>query len=537
MFKRLAWLLMATMLVTATSVYAQTAPHLHSVPKSPEGERFASPADVEGNIVKILRTTNKAQTNSYVPVVFTFRNVNPFSVIRFLRRPVQLEEGTLFTFVSPEGNGGRVLFIVPPYMIESLSKLVGSLDRPGLTSASGELRVYRQLKHRRASETDFDFIASAASFSTGNGSTLLVDPETNALFFEDAPSGAQALDAALTDWYDVPTAMVMMVVKLYELDAYNDGTLGLDYTAWKNTLGQDLFAIGAFSERGRTSLQDGIWEPLGTGANGVPGRSFSASGYNYAYNYTVTSAFFDYLVTKGKARVLNKVKVAALNTQSASVAAVDQVLYYAVQVARTETNTIVADGIRETGDPFEENDTRTVVGTTQQRDPEGNLVPVETGIALNITPVIAEQTINFTMDVTWSDYNGFDSSGFPQINDRSLSSKFRMGVNDEIIVGGLNRQVRVAGTRKAPILGSLPIIGYAFGGETQQNKNTEVVVAIRPESIFTYDVAKDYKIDASDKLTIDQATGAEELEEPASTWGFDQVLIDNSRQVKVNEME
>jgi hypothetical protein len=76
-------------------------------------DRHKDPEDYLTRTVKVLRTTNKAQINSYVPLVYTMRNNNPFNVIRHLIRAIQLEEGDLFTFVSPEGQGGKVLFILP----------------------------------------------------------------------------------------------------------------------------------------------------------------------------------------------------------------------------------------------------------------------------------------------------------------------------------------------------------------------------------------------------------------------------------------
>ena len=48
-----------------------------------------SPADELNRTIRILRTTNKAQINRYVPKVYDFKNVNPFAVLRFIKRPVE----------------------------------------------------------------------------------------------------------------------------------------------------------------------------------------------------------------------------------------------------------------------------------------------------------------------------------------------------------------------------------------------------------------------------------------------------------------
>ena len=558
MFKRLVWLWMAVMLIAGGAAIANAS--------SESMDRHLAPDDYKMSVVKVLRTTNKAQINSYVPLVFTMRNNNPFNVIRQLRRPAQLEEGLLFTFASPEGQGGKVLYVMPEYSAESLAALVKSVDKPGLTTADGSLRIYRQLKHRRASATDPGFLTTTASFTTFNDSDFLIDPWANALYYEDAPSGSIALDNALTDWLDVPTAMATVLVKIYELDAYNDGQIGLDYISWKNGPGRNLFAVGTFSEYaslGRASnpaFIPGIDQGVAGLAQGTDPGSFairnnlSASGWNYTYKYEVDSSFFDFLATKGKAKVLNKVKLAMLNTWPASLSTGDQVLYYNVSSSDPS-------GIRDSGDPLDANSTRLLTGVTNQmvanpptsveeailnlmisgQDAILNqdlnrltidrreLVPVETGLFIEMDNTIGTDTIVIEdLLISWTDYNSFDDSGFPQINGRHLEIEdLRLGLGDEIIIGGMKRQVGVQSTRKVPILGSLPIIGYAFGGETSQNKQTELVVSINPIEIQSYDIAQ------ADQDVINKAVGDEEIIEPEITWGFDQYGLDKCRDYEV----
>ena len=474
------------------------------------------------NVVKILRTTNKAQVNSYVPVVFTLNHNNPFNVIRFLRRPVQLEEGALFTFVNPDGKSGKVLYVVPDYMVPSLRELVASVDRPELTTSAGDALIYRQLKHRRADPSDPGFLSAALSYTTQDGNKFIVDPEENALFVKDAPSGGKSFEAALDNSLDVPTAMLELKVTLYELDATNDATVGLDYMAWKNGPGANLFALGAYAEHGGMGHQENpVMDPIGTGASALPRNNFTATGYNYAYSLNVPSAFFDFLAAKGKARVLNSVKLVALNTQPAVLTTGDQLLYYAVR-----TTDPANGGIRNTNTPFQDNASRVVVGTDKQLNASSQLVPVQTGLTLTVTPLISQQTIKMDLDLQWSDYKFPDASGLPLINPRHLTTRIRGKVGDEILIGGLDRQSAVKSAQKMPILGSLPLLGYLFGKETQQTRHTRMVAAICPTAVMNYDVAKDYKVHEDEQVVIDRASGAKPLHEPKASWGFDMPGLD-----------
>jgi type II secretory pathway component GspD/PulD (secretin) len=507
------WLAMA-IIATGTPVHADGDPKAAKSAKSPvtvhyEGTMPCAPSSMNRNlapdryptnVVKILRTTNKAQTNSYVPVVFTMNNNNPFNVIRMLHKPVQEEEGLLFTFVNPDNASGKVLYCVPEYMIPSLKKLVESLDIAKLTTSSGETKVVRKLKHRRADVSDQAFLSTALSFLTGDDTRFIADPPVNALFYADPATGTANLDSQLDSNLDVPTPMVQLMVKIYELDANNDGKLGLDYEAWKNSEGQDLFSFGAYD----------------TYASAQGAGHATSNGYNGTYRLQMSSEFFDFLQSKGKARVLNQVKLAALNNRPASLSAGDEVLYYAVSTS--------------------ENSSRTVTGTTKKVDENGDLTAVETGLKLKFTPTIGDLALNvksvlLDMDLSWSDYTAFDSTGFPQINPRSVTTKMRLGVGEEAVIGGIRRQEHVSKTEKMPFLGSLPVIGYVFGGETATNKITDMVVAVQPIGIM------DYKLAADDQSVVDMFPVDKASPLPATTAGYDQWLLDPALGVGVEPIK
>lgn len=535
MLKRLALLCMATLLIPYAGAAQAASKHAPKEGLSrAQADRLMAPDEYRDHVVKVLRTSNKAQTNSYVPVVFDMQNNNPFNVIRFLRRSIEPEEGVLFTFVNPQGTGGKVMYCVPPYQIDGLRDLVASVDRPGLTTSAGDVRIYKQLSHRRASETNPDFLATAASYSTLNGTVTIADPEVNALFYMDTKSAADVAVKALDDYLDVPTPMVEVVVKIYELDSNNDAQVGQDYIAWKNGPGANLFAVGAYAESAsveHVKSLDGalVVPPTYSGdAMNVPGRRIRAEGYNAAYQYAVSSAFFDFLQVKGKARLLNQVKLAAMNTETAELTAGDQVLYY-----KTTVTDDAKGGVRDTGDIHGANNSkRTVVPTTLRND----LTPVETGIHLMFKPTIGLETVNLDLALDWSDLNGFDDQGVPQISKRKFDSRFRLGFNDELVLGGFRRQVSVKSHQGVPLLSRIPVLGYLFGGESQQNKSTQVVVVVKPVTIYHYDIAGGYKIQDDDKLTMQKATGEAPITRPDAKAGFDMYGLDKARSEKTGEL-
>lgn len=509
MSKRFAWLCCAVLLAPA-AVRAQD--------------------EVPDRTVRILRTTNKAQTNAYVVKAYELRNVNPFAVLRFIRRPVQAEEGAVFTFAAPDMASGIAVVAVPEWMIPSMDDLMQEIDRPGLTSTSGTSRAYVQLRHRRANVSsdpvldDSAFVAQLAVYLTGNESRAITDPEQNAVFIEDAPSGIEALSIALAADLDVPTPQVIFNIRLYEISVENNTRLGLDYVDWKNGPGAPLFALGGFLEGGQTELRNGAPGFL-NGINGgnafppdgsLPRRllrsDFKASGTNFAYNYELHSGFFDYLTTRGKARVINSARIAVLDGRSATITAGDQILYYSV--SSTDPSDIRGqDG--EFGDIFAANIGRTV---TPQ------LTSIETGLQISLTPIIHENGLDVSIDTRIETYNGFDDTGLPRIGSRESSDAVRMGEGQELVLGGLMREEKVDSGQKAPWLGKIPVLGWIFGQENNRRRHSEIFLVLEAEQIVRFD--GDTRTRAEDQSVMDQATGAIPIETPPTRIGFDQWRLD-----------
>lgn len=450
-------------------------------------------------LVKILRTTNKAQTYHYVAKAYEMKHNNPYAVRRFLQRPIQVEEGGIFTYGGADGASGTVVIICPEHQIPYYDELIAFLDRPKLGTADGSSRTYTKLKHR--SVADGDFIGTLSSFLT-TGSFLLTDDETNAVYISDAPSGANWALASLKGELDMPTDQVDVEVTIYEVDVNNDGTIGLDFHAWKNGPGRSLFALGGFYEIEDVSLEDSAG-PLfdnGSGVAGLPGKKFDTHGYNASYFYNVPSAYFDYLAAEGQAKVILSSRLSVLNTDVGAVATGDQILFELVQNGPAPSG-----GARSPGMPLDtlgidinNPNNRTVVGqlTARQggsiavnsltRTEDGlalqprTLGAVDTGVFLQVSPLIGTDMINLDIDYSVVNLLGFDGEGRPQLSSSEVNTELRVQENKEVIIGSMIRKADIKTTRKIPFLGSIPIIGYLFGGEITTKRETMVAIVLRP---------------------------------------------------------
>ena len=445
------------------------------------------PRNLDQNVVKVLRTSNKAQINRYVPKVYEFRNVNPGAfAYRLCHGFVTVEDGIISCFAAPDRKSGMVLVVVPEYQIPKADELMGALDREKLTASTGSEYQYVPLKNRSALDQDF---VNGLMMNGTNDVTPLPDVETNSLFFGGSPSGVQKVMEALAK-YDTPTPQVSVSAKVYEVNVTNDGQLGLDFQSWKNGPGRALASVGAFGEYERIKGSPTQFDS-GAGTAGLPQRSMNAYGRGAAFYYDVPSAFFDFLAVKRKARVMTNTSVSVLNAETAVFRSVDHVPYNTVTVAAAANTEKIL--------PQEPGQAQIAPNTVNDRRLETAIK--EIGVELRVTPVIGREKVNLTILSKTSDLSGFDGAGVPLVATREAESKISAKDGEEVVLGGMSREQTVRGANKVPVLGSIPVIGYLFGSESTAKKTSTVV------QVITAAMLRDGGLTAAQQATIREVEG------------------------------
>lgn len=446
-----------------------------------------SPDEEQAHVVRILRTSNKAQINRYAGKVYDFNNVNPGQINNFFHSTLFMEEGAAYTFVNPDGESGKIMVVCPEYQLPYFDELVGPLDQPNMTSAPGSKYTYTQLKHRNAA--DAQFVSIAQQYASPN-SVVLGDVETNALFCFDSPSGSDYLARYLEEYLDTPTPVVNLNVTIYEVVLNNDGTLGLDYEDFKNGPYQGMLVGVASYTRVDGYEYDDASGVLEDSAEGYRQSRSSASIIDIQF----PSAYLDFLVEKGKARVMTETQLATSSMKPAQLFTGEQILFYQENMNRDTW-------------------TRTVNGAISAQD---------VGVDITFTPVIGSEMIELDTDVRVTSLNGFTEAGNPIINTREAETVATVADGGEVVLGGMVRERVSESTYKVPVLGSLPLVGWLFGGETQINQKSMLVMVVKPAIDRTY-----ANVAAADEDIMNEAMGSMRPSIPDAAFGYDMWLLDN----------
>ncbi|MBN1900778.1 hypothetical protein JW926_05560 [Candidatus Sumerlaeota bacterium] len=465
------------------------------------------------HVIKVLRTTNKAQVVKYVPKVYDFNKVNPTEVVNFFTTALAVEEGGAYSFMAPDKKSGKILVICPEHQIPYFDKLAKELDRTDITSAPGSKYIYYRLKHRSAGDLGMLKVLAnyggelpvVAPVSSRPGQALQADFETNSLLLYGAPSDSDGAEKALKEILDVPTPQVELQVKIYEVNVSETGNLGLDYTDWKNGPGALLMG----GEYG--------------GERFVSQGQFFSNQWSYTGGYYIDypSAYFDFLVVKNKAKVITEANIAAISGSPALLYSSEQYLYFSKSFPTypSAPDRILNDDLDDWAGYY---------------DREIDMVksPVYVGVDLDVLPIIGEQNVDLTIDMSVDNVTGFADgykSGYlyrdmPIVNSREFSDRINVPMGKEVVISGMTRERVVNHTKKIPILGSIPVLGWLFGGESARTDKTMVVAVVKPVSVKEMDNFME-----DDNVLVSKATGASPITLPVAKAGFDQWLLDSEK--------
>lgn len=460
--------------------------------------------------VLLLKATDKGTVNLYVTEQIPINQVEPIE-IRNIARGLTAKEGGRAEVIRDKEKKQQsyVQVIAPKWQIPFLRDAIAVLDKPWLREYDdgGATGVYRP-KHRWAGTID----AFASHFGGDGFSTL--DGNNNAAIRFDDPYRLEQYVAGATA-VDIPEHQARFTVKVYEVNTSNDTKLGLDYVAWKNGPGRNLFGIGSAGYWGRNRYHNNapLFSPFGTRDNTAGRVTNYRDQENFAYaNFLVTAAYVDFLASKGKAKTLAEGSVQVRSGDTGTFSVADQVVTF---VARTP-NQNTPEG--DSGTPTDGNEHVKDYGRTLNKENAG-----EVGISIDITPVILTKAVEASVVASVSTVAGYTPNGLPIINSTATDTKARLKDGGVLVLSGLKRNEKTESKAGAPGLSNLPVLGYLFGGENNINRDSEIIVVIECKS--ETGGASILENPTEVNTIAAQVSGEAIPEVPKNNFGFDQWLL------------
>lgn len=308
---------------------------------------------------------------------------------------------------------------------------------------------------------------------------IAVDPRTNKLIITDVAEVFPQVENILAE-LDIKPPQILIEAQIVEVSKTSGLTLGFEYGGSDGTLVSfsgpkrevtSEFMRGYGSD-GTSKLHGWDWIfPSNSDLNSGSTNGSTTGGTNTNTNTNTStnsdsgdseggvldfSAFkivLRSLLTRGEAKYLGKPKVVTLNNKTATIT--------------TSTDATVGFSTTQNGNN----------GEYQSSTAERKRV----GLTLQVTPQVNRE--GYVTLYVQPSYSDVVSSGFENTKDtttRAASTLVRVKNGQTVVIGGLLTSRETDQTRKVPLLGDIPILGWLFTSRSTSKSTTDLVIFITP---------------------------------------------------------
>lgn len=368
--------------------------------------------------------------------------------------------------------------------IPYVDDLIAGLDKPGKPGKSGSLiegtGVTRMtyIPNYRAAD-DIVRIINAGTVRSGEGQAFL-NQDTNTIYWKDDEQAAEAI-LAWVKYLDRPVPQVNLRLNYYEIRESKLRDIGLDYLAWKNGPGADIFSAGF--DGGRFFSNEAVWQLVGTaGKLADLTRNLSSS---WGYGAFLTAPQFDLsfvrlLQQSGNAKLAAHADLTFVNTAVYD----DPALNTHLPKTYSATLTPGYENIRKDDDDkssiAESGDSTLTLTVTNpvicfgaapnEIRANGEIPSTEAFYAQNRGGVVFSYELD-SKTVTEKSNRG-DELG----NSSTVSGELTLGFKTEKLLASYVREQDVEQTVGIPFLVRIPVLKYIFGTTTTIREKTYIIV-------------------------------------------------------------
>lgn len=317
----------------------------------------------------------------------------------------------------------------------------------------------------------------------GDGRSVVVNPQSGVVVVRALPNELREVEAYLQATQLIVQRQVILEAKFIEVTLNENYQSGINwgslFTPGNNTVTAAQVGGGSVlvGESGLSGLAGNTGNLDPNSFSAISGAAASAFGgiFSLAVNLGDFTTFIELLKTQGNVQVLSSPRVATMNNQKA-VIKVGSDEYFVTDVSSNSTSTT----------------------TSTITNPNIELTPFFSGIALDVTPQISQQD-DVTLHVHPSISEVVDQQKTVTVGNvtqqlplalstvRESDSIVRARSGQVIVIGGLMQERTNDQNAKTPILGDLPGVGGLFSHKKQASVKSELVILLKPVVVKSAD--------------------------------------------------
>ena len=381
-------------------------------------------------------------------------------------------------------NNEQILSVTCPVeMMPYVDDFVAKADRnvqidgktPGdIIRGTGITRAVYQPKYRSGQGLINILVSSVIGIGPA-GAVYAYDQNSNQIYWKDNSSNTPFVFEFLT-FIDRPAPQIVFELKLYEVRESLLRDLGIEYLAWKNGPGLNIFqtAFDAFS------LSSGGSAAL-TAISGPVGGFLAAPQFD--------ASFIRMLAQKGKADVVNTAMLSVSNSDSKSYEIFFNPQLQNIVKSNNDITSVTASSLN-LPEGFNQLYLKIIqpIVNIHYGSTQAGYSPDETFTVKPYKPGSYNQypgTVFFQYSLQSATVMERSNTGEELVNTNSMSSSVLLDLNREFILGQWDCQQEVEQVIGVPFLSDIPILKYFFSTTTLQKENCRLYLAITPRLLNT----------------------------------------------------
>jgi len=382
-----------------------------------------------------------------------------------------------------EANKHYLLVSTGEDFIPYVDKLIAGLDVPGkadefgsVIEGTGVTRVTYHPSYRLGTEM-LRIINAGLRSPEG---TIYLNEDTNTIFWKDDRAAAMG---ALNwiQYLDRPLPQVNLKLKYYEVRESKLRDIGLDYLAWKNGPGLDIF--GAGFDTGKIFSTEAIFDVIGGASQLVDLTKDFSSAWGYGGFFTAPKfdlSFIRVLQQSGNAKLAAEAELTFVNTPIYEAEALNTHLPKVYKASLTPGYENISKDDDDRSSVVTGGDsslTLSVINpvicfgaTAEETAPRGQIPSTQEFYEKNNGGVV------FAFKLVSKSVTERSNRGDELGDSSSLGGELTLGFKTEKLLASYVKENDVEQTIGIPFLVKIPVLKYLFGTTTSIRERTYIVV-------------------------------------------------------------
>jgi len=424
--------------------------------------------DAQDYMVSKIYILKYVQSNDVTPWVMSMvKRYNMNSVVNCIEYGSQNQQ--ILTVTCPMG--------MMPYVDDFIKKVDRNIEIDGkvpgdIIKGTGITRAVYRPKYR-SGQNLINVIVNAVIGEGPYGSLYGYDQNSNQIYWKDNSTNTEYMFQFL-GWIDRPAPQITFNFTIYEVRDSTMRDVGIDYLAWKNGPGLNIFQAGfdvfSLSSGGTAALQ-AMSGPFGA----------------FMFAPQFDASFIRVLAQSGNAKISNTANLTVSNSDTKSYTLQFNPQYQNIMKSDNDKTSVGISKIPTSVNQVYLQVVSPIVNL-HEAIPEQGYPPSEAFSLNNYTPghyAKLKGTLFFGYNVQSANVVERNNLGAELVETSNMAANALIELNKEIILTQWDKEQDVEQTIGVPFLSNIPILKYLFSTTTTSRETIRVYMTVKAEMLNT----------------------------------------------------